>query len=123
MRVWYTIVHVRDFEHELDFFANRLQLPVRFSDEKFGHASFATEGALFSIQKIDASRPEQAALTGRHTGIGFGVPDLDKTYAELSARGVKFTMPPTKQPWGGYMSLMSDPEGNVFYLDQLREED
>jgi uncharacterized glyoxalase superfamily protein PhnB len=24
------------------------------------------------------------------------------------------------QSWGGYMSMLADPEGNVFYLDQLR---
>jgi predicted enzyme related to lactoylglutathione lyase len=31
-------------------------------------------------------------------------------------------MPPTDQPWGGFMATFADPDGNVFYLDQLREE-
>jgi predicted enzyme related to lactoylglutathione lyase len=31
-------------------------------------------------------------------------------------------MAPTKQPWGGFMAMFVDPDGNVFYLDQLREE-
>ncbi len=26
-------------------------------------------------------------------------------------------MPPTKQPWGGYMALFADLDGNIFYLD------
>jgi len=32
---------------------------------------------------------------------------------------VHFTMPPTRQPWGGVMAMISDPDANVFYLDQL----
>ena len=31
-------------------------------------------------------------------------------------------MPPTQQPWGGFMAMFTDPDGNVFYLDQLRDE-
>ena len=26
-------------------------------------------------------------------------------------------MAPQKQPWGGYMGMFADPDGNVFYLD------
>ena len=37
-------------------------------------------------------------------------------------KGVQFTMQPTKQPWGGFMAMFTDPDGNVFYLDQLRDE-
>lgn len=29
------------------------------------------------------------------------------------------TMPPSKQPWGGYMALFADPDGNIFYLDSV----
>ncbi len=28
-------------------------------------------------------------------------------------------MAPQKQPWGGFMALFADPDGNVFYLDQI----
>jgi predicted enzyme related to lactoylglutathione lyase len=27
-------------------------------------------------------------------------------------------MAPSKQPWGGYMAMFADPDGNIFYLDQ-----
>ena len=37
-------------------------------------------------------------------------------------RGVAFESPPTRQPWGGYMAIFENPDGNLFYLDQLREE-
>jgi len=35
------------------------------------------------------------------------------------AKGVRFTMEPEKQPWGGFMGMFADPDGNVFYLDEL----
>ena len=28
-------------------------------------------------------------------------------------------MPPERQPWGGFMAMFRDPDGNTFYLDQL----
>ncbi len=65
-------------------------------------------------------QPKHARQWGdRHTGIGFVVGDLDAAHAELAARGVRFTQAPTRQPWGGYMALFTDPDGNVFYLDQV----
>jgi predicted enzyme related to lactoylglutathione lyase len=61
-------------------------------------------------------------MAGRQTGIRFGVANLDAEYRRLSALGVKFTMKPERQPWGGYISMFADPEGNLFYLDELKKE-
>jgi len=36
----------------------------------------------------------------------------------LIKNGVEFTMTPTHQPWGGFMAMFKDPDGNTFYLDQ-----
>jgi predicted enzyme related to lactoylglutathione lyase len=117
-RVWYATVFVKDFPRALAFYRDTLGLPLRFADEGYKHASFATEGALFSLQGVD---DEQAkTFVGRHTGVGFGTADLDGEHARLKAKGVTFTQAPTKMPWGGYLSLFSDPDGNVLYLDQLR---
>ena len=56
-------------------------------------------------------------LTGRHTGVGFMVKDIDAKYQELLSKGVEFEMPPTAQPWGGTLALFKDPDGNIYYLD------
>jgi uncharacterized glyoxalase superfamily protein PhnB len=45
------------------------------------------------------------------------VHDVDAVYEDLLGKGVEFTMPPTKQPWGGTLALFKDLDGNVFYLD------
>jgi catechol 2,3-dioxygenase-like lactoylglutathione lyase family enzyme len=100
VRVWYATVYVRDFELALRFYRDKLGLPLRFADEKFGFASFATPGAGFTIARIDPADPEQGKLLSRHTGIAFGVDDLQKTY----------------EAW------LADPEGNLLTLDQYRQE-
>jgi predicted enzyme related to lactoylglutathione lyase len=45
----------------------------------------------------------------------FHCDDLDRTYQELVSRGVEFSKPPTRQPWGAYASF-KDPDGNEFVL-------
>lgn len=27
--------------------------------------------------------------------------------------------PPQRQSWGGFIALLADPDGNLFYLDQI----
>lgn len=43
--------------------------------------------------------------------------DIERTYAELSAKGVGFPSPPSKQPWGWWATFV-DPDGNRFALGQ-----
>ena len=90
----------------------RLHHPTK--DTQFGYASFATAEVGFAIARTD-----DANLVGRHTGVGFGVKDLIAAHRDLAAKGVDFWMPPEKQPWGGFMAMFRDPDGNSFYLDQL----
>jgi predicted enzyme related to lactoylglutathione lyase len=122
-RFWYATVYVRDFARALAFYRDVLALPLRFADEKFGFASFATAGAGFTIAKVDEADPQQRGLAGRHTGIAFGVDDLEKTYQAWRAKGVAFPLPPTKQPWGGTLAQLADPDGNLLTLDQYRPDE
>jgi uncharacterized glyoxalase superfamily protein PhnB len=39
------------------------------------------------------------------------VPDLGKFYDEMRAGGVKFSMPPKKQDFGGELAQFEDSEG------------
>ena len=122
VRLWYATVYVRDFPRALAFYRDTLGLPLRFADEKFGFASFATAGAGFTIAQVDEKDAEQVALVGRHTGVAFGVNDITETYEAWRAKGVEFPLPPTQQPWGGTLAQLRDSEGNLVSLDQYREE-
>ena len=121
-RVWYVNVFVSDLARSVDFYRGRLGLPLAFADEEHGYASFETDGVRLGVARVDPADAASATLLGRHTGVGLGVPDLDAAYERLRGEGVAFPMAPTKQPWGGYMATLADPDGNVFYLDQLRDE-
>jgi predicted enzyme related to lactoylglutathione lyase len=121
-QLWYVNVFVSDLSRAVAFYRDTLGLPLQFAEEKFGYASFSPEGIRLGLAAVDPSSPDASKLVGRHTGVGFGVPDLDAAHQQLVAKSVHFTMAPTKQPWGGYMATFADPDGNIFYLDQLREE-
>jgi len=112
LKVGYVNVFVSDFERAQAFYGDTLGLPLNHADAAFGYASFQAGPVSLGIAHTD-----DAALRGRHTGVGFLCDDIDKVYAALTAKGVTFEMPPTQQPWGGVLALFRDPDGNVFYLD------
>jgi lactoylglutathione lyase len=108
----YVNVFVRDFDRAVKFYSDTLGLTLNMRADEFGYASFDAGPISFAIAKTDDPQ-----LVGRHTGVGFIVDDIDTAYSELVEKGVEFDMPPTRQPWGGVLALMKDPEGNIFYLD------
>jgi predicted enzyme related to lactoylglutathione lyase len=112
LRVGYVNVFVSNFESSVEFYENILGLKLVMKEKQFGYASFEAGAISFALAETD-----EAALVGRHTGVGFIVEDIDATYRELLEKGVEFYLPPTKQPWGGTLALLKDPEGNIFYLD------
>lgn len=53
-------------------------------------------------------------------GVGvFATDDCHKSYAELSAKGVRFAGPPEERPYGVEATLFDD-SGNMFSLTQRR---
>jgi predicted enzyme related to lactoylglutathione lyase len=112
-RIGYVTVGISDLERSIAFYRDVMGFKLLYSAPEFHYASFDANGMRFSI--AGGGSDEHSA--GRRTGIGFVVPDVDAAHAELVAKGVEFTMPPGKQPWGGYMGMFADPDGNIFYLD------
>ena len=113
--IGYVIVGVKELDPAVAFYRDVMGFELEFSDPAFHYASFRVGELHFSL----AAGVEETHGTGdRNTGIGFMVPDVDAAHTELAAKGVNFTMSPSKQPWGGYMAMFADPDGNVFYLDQ-----
>ena len=47
--------------------------------------------------------------------IVFGTDDIQRTYKELSARGVEFTQAPSEESWGSQAQFV-DQDGNGFVL-------
>lgn len=116
MQIAYVNIFVSDLAQAVAFYQDMLGLQLEFSSDEHGYASFSA-GPI----RLGVAVPAQgeAQLIGRHTGVGLDVADLDSEYNRLKGLGVRFTMPPTKQPWGGFMALIADPDGNILYLDQI----
>jgi len=115
IQIIYVNIFVSDLPRAVEFYQGKLGLELEFSSPEHGYASFSAGAVRLGIA---VPGPDEAALVGRHTGVGMDVANLDSEYKRLTELGVNFTMSPTRQPWGGFMALMSDPDGNIFYLDQ-----
>ncbi len=115
-RIGYVNIGVRDLDRAVAFYRDVLGFTLRFSEPKFSYAQFDVGGLTFAVAASETDG-SGGAPGNRHTGIGIMVPDVDATYQELKAKGVEFTMEPSKQPWGGYMGMFRDPDGNQYYLD------
>jgi lactoylglutathione lyase len=116
-RIGYINHHVHDFGGAVAFFRDVVGLPLQFADESFHYARFDAGTVSFAVASGGPAEGPGEAGPDRLTGIGFVVEDVDTAWREMKARGARFTMDPSRQPWGGYMAMFADPEGNVFYLD------
>lgn len=116
LRIAYVNVFVRDLERATRFYGATLGLTPLHSDAAHGYASFDAGPIQLGLA---VAGPDQDALVGRHTGVGLAVDDLAKEHERLAAQGVRFPMPPSRQPWGGFMALLADPDGNLLYLDEV----
>ena len=59
--------------------------------------------------------PGHESRIGSFFNGSFACDDVQATYRQLKARGVEFSSPPEKQPWGEYATF-KDPDGNQFVL-------
>jgi predicted enzyme related to lactoylglutathione lyase len=117
MQIGYLTLGVLDHPRAVAFYRDTLGLTLVNFDEGFQFASFQAGAIRFAVLGGEEVKQRRGGKAEHHTGIGFVVPDVDAAYRDLAAKGVRFTMPPSKQPWGGYMAMFADPDGNVFYLD------
>lgn len=112
----YVNLFVTDLQRAAAFYEEKLELTPKFVDTEHGYASF--DGGSIQLG-LAVAGPDQRDLVGRHTGIGLSVDDLVATHEKLTKQGVAFPMAPERQPWGGFMAMLADPDGNVLYLDEV----
>lgn len=115
--IGYITLNVMDYQRSMTFFRDVIGFPLLITDDAFQFARFQAGGITFAI--VGGAGAVREARGDVHAGIAVCVHDVDAAHRELAAKGVRFTMPPSKQPWGGYMALFADPDGNIFYLDSL----
>ena len=109
-------VPVSDQQRALDFYTTKLGFRV-VTDQPFddhqrwielGIGRNGTGLALFTP-------PEHKDRVGTFTGISLVADDVQATFRELKAKGVRFTQEPKEMDWGTF-AMFADPDGNTFVL-------
>jgi len=122
-------IFVTDQDRALDFYVNKLGFEQR-RDDPMGQSAprwieVAPPGAQTALVLFKPTRemPGASSFEAAVAHIGsfapfiFNVDDMQATHRELTARGVEFSDPPAKQPWGWWATI-KDPDGNLIGLHQ-----
>ena len=113
-------VFVSDMDRAVEFYADTLGIGIRNRSPDFPEfVELATEGTILALNSVGDDWPEGKALIGRFTGITLTASDLEDAYQSLSGKGVRFSGPPVRQPWGGMMTSFFDPDGNEISLLEM----
>lgn len=103
MKMNYVIKFVADMERAVKFHRDVLGLALKFESPEW--SEFSTGETTLALHPASHKSPAGTVE------IGFGVPDLNAFHNQMSAKGVKFSMPPTKQNYGGLLAQIVDSEG------------
>ena len=116
----FTSIPVRDQDRALEFYVGTLGFTLQ-TDQPMGPGQRWIEVrppkgetgiALFTP-------PGHEDRIGTFTGISLECDDVQKTYEELTAKGVEFAKPPKAESWG-VTAIMKDSEGNQIVLSTSR---
>jgi catechol 2,3-dioxygenase-like lactoylglutathione lyase family enzyme len=98
------------------FYAETLGLPeIRTTDT---WAMFDTGQAKLIVECVDPDDPEAAGLVGRFTAFSFTVTSMETAVNNLRGRSIEWLGLPERQAWGGLLSHLKDPDGNILTLVQ-----
>jgi predicted enzyme related to lactoylglutathione lyase len=109
------MIRVSDIDRALKFYNEILELPIALDARTFNHAEV---GPREPLAKIGLYVTEKQFTRKRRTGIVFDTDDIYALYEKLKERGVKFTLKPTKMPWGGIVADFLDPDKNELEVVQ-----
>jgi lactoylglutathione lyase len=102
-------VVVRDEKKAANWYKSKLGFEIKSQMEHW--VTVVPKGARGPELHLCKTKPAEKG----NTGIAFSTDNLDKTYKELSKKGVKFTVKPKDEGWGPY-AMFADLDGNVFWL-------
>ena len=109
-RVKFISISVADQARALEFYTKKLGLKV-FTDQPMGDSRWielqvpGAETLLVLFSQPDHKPGEMPVAV-------FVADNVTSTYEEFKAKGVEFTQPPKKEPWGEH-AVLKDSEGNL----------
>ncbi len=103
MKLSHVIEFVADMDRAVKFYRDVLNLPLKFQSP--GWSEFATGETTLALHPASDKNP-----AGR-VELGFATPALGKFYQDMTAKGMQFSIPPTKQDYGNLLAQFIDSEG------------
>jgi len=115
-RIKFLGIPVQDQDRALQFYTEKLGLRI-LTDQEFSPTQrwieLSIPGAETGIALFTPEGHENRV--GTFVNTSWEVDDIDKAYQELLGKGVEFSKPPQKQPWGTF-AILKDSEGNQIVL-------
>ena len=115
--VKFVSIPVKDQDKALDFYTRKLGFGV-LTDQPMapGQQRWIELKIPGADTKVVLFTPDgHEDRIGSFQNVTFTADNVAGTHAELSARGVEFSQPPTSQPWGTF-AVFKDLDGNQFVL-------
>ncbi len=115
-KIKFISIPVADQNRALDFYTEKLGFTI-ITDQPFDQKQRWIELRVPKAETrvvLFTAEGEEKRI-GTMMNVSYACDDIDKTYAELTKRGVEFEGSPQKQPWGTY-ALFKDSEGNRFVI-------
>jgi predicted enzyme related to lactoylglutathione lyase len=108
---------VRDQDRAISFYRDKLGLSVA-ADEPYGGGWRWIELEMPGAQTRIVFTQRESDAPAEQPSLILICDDVDRSFRDLSAKGVEFTQTPTKAPWrpGELYALLRDTEGNLVML-------
>ena len=118
----YTMIVVSDMDKSVEFYRDKLGIPLKFqspdwSEFQTGATTLALHGGGVARSGPPAGDPSKEAGA---CSIGFNVENVDATYEELNAKGIRFVMRPTQREGEGIkLAVAIEPDGLPISFAQM----
>jgi catechol 2,3-dioxygenase-like lactoylglutathione lyase family enzyme len=110
MKLSYVIKFVADMNRAVKFYRDVLGFQLKFESPEW--SEFVTGETTLALHPASQKNPAGAVE------LGFTVPDVERFHQDASAKGVRFTLTPTKQDYGGVLAQFADSEGGFCSVGQ-----
>jgi lactoylglutathione lyase len=118
----YTMVVVSDMQRSVEFYRDKLGIPLKFQSPDWTEFATGTTTLALHGGGVSSTQPppgDPSKIAGA-CSIGFNVDDVDKTYEELKAKGIRFVMAPMQREGEGIkLAVAIDPDGLPVSFAQL----
>ena len=111
--VWSVTFCVSDLKKATRFYEETLGLEKKY--EFSSYVGFECGGVEIGL----IPKPKEQGSRNLSPMIGFLVDDVDRTCAELKAKGATFINELHDETWGGRQASFTDPDGNILEVTQI----